>query len=380
MASPPPDPSWEGANANGSGTGDSQGLDVSTSGPPPTIDIRITPPPPPEEQQQDVEQGATAAPMPAPAVTAAAAVGADATRSPAANSGAGAGAAHAGASVAMPQSATSAAAPSSPPAAAPPAQEPVARISFFTYYFRHADGLDVLMVFLGILGGIVSGALIPFFQWLFGRMLDSLNTGADIVEAVSAVAIQFAYMAALAFVVGHLQVWAWSVYGERQVARIRGLYVQALLRQDIGWYDRQTRGQMATIATELTAALQDGMGRKNGDVIEYGAQFFGGFVIAFIQSWRITLVLIAALPAIVIATAVMASLAGRAKKKESLAYAAAGAKAYETLASIRTVQALRLQDKVKAAYDRLLREAEKMGYSKAKDNAVGVGLLGACSA
>jgi ATP-binding cassette, subfamily B (MDR/TAP), member 1 len=136
---------------------------------------------------------------------------------------------------------------------------------------------------------------------------------------------------------------------------------------------------MATIVTELTTALQDGMGRKNGDVLEYMAQFIGGFVIAFMQSWRLTLVLMAAIPAIVVATALMATLAMRAKKKESVAYAAAGAKAYETLASIRTVQALRLQDKVKAAYDRLLREAERMGYSKARDNALGVGLLGACA-
>lgn len=133
---------------------------------------------------------------------------------------------------------------------------------------------------------------------------------------------------------------------------------------------------MAGLATELTTTLQDGLGRKNGDTIEYAAQFVGGFVIAFMQSWRLTLVLIAAIPVIVIATATLALLAGRAKKKESLAYAAAGAKAYETLAAIRTVQALRLQDKVKAAYYRLLREAEKMGYSKAWDNAFGVGLLG----
>lgn len=133
---------------------------------------------------------------------------------------------------------------------------------------------------------------------------------------------------------------------------------------------------MAGLATELTNALQDGMGRKNGDTIEYAAQFVGGFVIAFMQSWRLTLVLIAAIPAIVVATAAMASLAGRAKRKESIAYAAAGAKAYEALAAIRTVQALRLQDRAKAAYGRLLGEAEKMGFSKARDNALGVGLLG----
>lgn len=322
----------------GSGSEDNDGLDISASGPPATVTISLTPPPPEMPASAAVPEGVDAATAPQSAVSAT---------------------------------------PTTPSTPAAPTAEPVPSLSFFAFYFRHADALDLLMMFIGVVGGLVTGALIPFFQWLFGRMLDSLNTGEDIVEAVSTVAIQFAYMAVVAFVMGHLQVWGWSVYGERQVARIRGLYVKALLRQDISWYDRQTRGQMAAITTELTNSLQDGLGRKNGDIIEYLAQFVGGFVIAFMQSWRLTLVLMAAIPAVIVAAAVMASLAGRAKKKESLAYAAAGAQAYETLAAIRTVQALRLQPRVKAAYDRLLREAEKMGYSKARDNALGVGLLGA---
>ncbi len=97
---------------------------------------------------------------------------------------------------------------------------------------------------------------------------------------------------------------------------------------------------------------------------------------AFIQSWKLTLVLLCAIPAVIAATAVMATLANRAQKKGSSAYAAAGSKAHESLAAIRTVQALRLQDKVKKAYDSLLGEAEKMGYAKARDSGIGVGVLG----
>jgi len=228
---------------------------------------------------------------------------------------------------------------------------------------RFADKWDLIFMVVGTVGGIVTGALIPFFQYLFGRILDSLNSSENIVEAVSEVALQFVYMAAVAFVAATLQDFAWGVNGERQTARIRGEYVKALLRQDISWYDTQTRGETATIVSELTASLGDGLGRKNGDVAEYVCQFVGGFVIAFMQSWRLTLVLLCAIPAVI---AVMATMATRAQKKGALAYAAAGSNAHESLAAIRTVQALRLQDKVKAAYDRLLGEAENMGCEKAR--------------
>lgn len=126
------------------------------------------------------------------------------------------------AAVATPASSSSA---SSSAAATVVAAEPAPRISFSSYYLRYATAFDVLMMLTGTIGGLVTGALIPTFQWLFGRMMDSLNSGANMTEAVSDVAIIFAYMSVVAFVFGHLQVWAWSVYGERQVARIRGLYV-----------------------------------------------------------------------------------------------------------------------------------------------------------
>jgi hypothetical protein len=54
-----------------------------------------------------------------------------------------------------------------------------------------------------------------------------------------------------------------------------------------------------------------------------------------------------------------------------------GSKAHESLSAIRTVQAMRLEGKVIDQYTVLLRAAELMGYSKARDNGLGIGILGA---
>lgn len=47
--------------------------------------------------------------------------------------------------------------------------------------------------------------------------------------------------------------------------------------------------------------IQDGLGRKVGDLTQYIAQFIGSFVVAFYLSWKLTVVLIASIPAIGIA-------------------------------------------------------------------------------
>ena len=49
--------------------------------------------------------------------------------------------------------------------------------------FRFASPVDVLLVVLGLLGGLCSGAAMPLFSVLFGNALDALNTTDDIVGA-----------------------------------------------------------------------------------------------------------------------------------------------------------------------------------------------------
>jgi ABC-type multidrug transport system fused ATPase/permease subunit len=49
---------------------------------------------------------------------------------------------------------------------------------------------------------------------------------------------------------------------------------------------------------EICGKIQDGMGRKVGDSIQYITQIIGSFAVAFYLSWRLTVVLIAAFPII----------------------------------------------------------------------------------
>ncbi len=40
-----------------------------------------------------------------------------------------------------------------------------------------AEPLDYALMFVGTVGGLITGLSLPFFNVLFGRMLDALNTG-----------------------------------------------------------------------------------------------------------------------------------------------------------------------------------------------------------
>lgn len=53
------------------------------------------------------------------------------------------------------------------------------------------------------------------------------------------------------------------VTGERQAARIRGLYLKTILRQDITFFDRETNtGEVVGRMSGDTVLIQDAMGEK----------------------------------------------------------------------------------------------------------------------
>lgn len=59
------------------------------------------------------------------------------------------------------------------------------------------------------------------------------------------------------------EVSCWMVSGERQSARIRGLYLENILRQDITFFDTETStGEVVGRMSRDTILIQDAIGEK----------------------------------------------------------------------------------------------------------------------
>lgn len=134
------------------------------------------------------------------------------------------------------------------------------------------------------------------------------------------------------------EVTCWIVTGERQSARIRGLYLKTILRQDITFFDTETTtGEVIGRMSGDTVLIQDALGEKVGKFIQLISTFVGGFAIAFIRGWHLALVLLACIPALVISGAIMALLMMKMSSRAQMAYAEAGNVVEQTVGAIRTV-------------------------------------------
>jgi ATP-binding cassette subfamily B (MDR/TAP) protein 1 len=63
-------------------------------------------------------------------------------------------------------------------------------------------------------------------------------------------------------------------------------YVRAILKQEIGWFDTCGAGELSTKVAELCGKVQDGLGRKVGDLIQYVTQVVASFVVGLYLCWR----------------------------------------------------------------------------------------------
>jgi hypothetical protein len=73
--------------------------------------------------------------------------------------------------------------------------------------FKYAECRDYVYMIVGALTACVTGASIPFFNVLFGKIIDRLNGDANSFQkGVNEVALVFAIMAGIDFFTGFLQV------------------------------------------------------------------------------------------------------------------------------------------------------------------------------
>ncbi|XP_067932472.1 ATP-dependent translocase ABCB1-like [Watersipora subatra] len=270
------------------------------------------------------------------------------------------------------------------------------RVSFFRL-FRFSDKLDVLLMVTGTLVMVLLGLLVPGNLFYFGNLMtnfvlfetsESANstnlTGCaaenaaqklqepsgglmpeenlrGVLDSYIKILVGFGVFAFLAAYTG-ITFWTWT--GERQIRRIRNAYFQAIMQQSIAWFDVHNAGELNTRMVEDMQRLSEGFGDKMATSVQWISTFIGGYALAFIVGWKLTLVLLTACPLIVIVFAAASRFMMRMVRQELTAYAKAGSVAEETFSSIRTVAAFGGEKKAEDLYNGHLKNALVKGVRK----------------
>ncbi|CAK9201386.1 unnamed protein product [Sphagnum troendelagicum] len=253
-----------------------------------------------------------------------------------------------------------------------------AQVAPYFKLFSFADPLDYLLMILGTIGSIGNGMTLPIMTLILGGLInafgDNQNDNQQVIHAVSKMSLKYVYLGIGAAVASYAEVTFWVITGERQAARIRSKYLKAILRQDVTFFDKETStGEVVGRMAGDTVLIQDAIGEKVGTFQQYVTTFVGGFVVGFIKQWKLTLVIVAVMPLLVVAITIVSKKLSRFAGRGQEHYAAAGNTVQQVLGSMRTVAAYTGEAKAVQEYDKALGKSEVAGIKAGLATGVGMG-------
>ena len=118
--------------------------------------------------------------------------------------------------------------------------------------------------------------------------------------------------------------------------------------------------------------VKEGMSDKVGTLVQMGAMFVAGFAVAFSYNWKMTLVILATVPLLIIAGGAVSYIMTAMTTQSLSAYAAANAVAEEAFNAMRTVVAFGLEDKTNDRFGVSL--AAALAHGERKGVVTGLGM------
>ncbi|KAF7881009.1 uncharacterized protein EAF02_006900 [Botrytis sinoallii] len=246
--------------------------------------------------------------------------------------------------------------------------------------YRFSTTNDIIIMSISAICSIAAGAALPLMTVIFGQLAGTFadyfagqSTRADFDHTINHMVLYFIYLAIAEFTTIYISTVGFIYVGEHISGKIRAQYLAACLRMNIGFYDKLGSGEITTRITADTNLVQDGISEKVGLTINALATFFTAFVIGFIKSWKLTLILTSTVAAITVIMGGGSRWIVKYSKQSLGSYATGGSIAEEVISSIRKCHAFGTQDKLARQYDKHLAEAEKYGYKTKFSLAIMVG-------
>jgi ATP-binding cassette subfamily B (MDR/TAP) protein 1 len=167
------------------------------------------------------------------------------------------------------------------------------------------------------------------------------------------------------FFTSWISVVGFSYTGERITQQIRELYLRAIFRQNIAFFDFLGSGEVTTRISSDMNLVQDGIGQKIGLFVSGISAFVTAIIIGFVRSWKLSLIMLSVTVALVLLMGVNGTFM---KKNQTISvdqYATAASLAEEVLASARNVAAYGTQKRLEQKYKTLMNKASQYDF-KAK--------------
>ncbi|XP_056323764.1 bile salt export pump [Danio aesculapii] len=228
-------------------------------------------------------------------------------------------------------------------------------------------------MFFGSIGAAVNGGVNPVYSLLFSQILATFSMPDPVEQRreINGICLFFVVVGLVSFFTQMLQGYAFSKSGELLTRRLRRLGFQAMLGQEVGWFDdrRNSPGALTTRLATDASQVQGATGSQIGMIVNSLTNIGVAIIISFYFSWKLTLVILCFLPFLALSGGFQAKMLTGFAKQDKEAMETAGQISGEALNNIRTIAGLgkernfveMFETQLEAPYQAALKKANVYG-------------------
>ncbi|XP_059638896.1 ABC transporter B family member 15-like [Cornus florida] len=246
---------------------------------------------------------------------------------------------------------------------------------------KHSDWIDMLLMVLGTIGCVSDGMCMPAVLLVLSHLMNGYAAASSLtLEDIDKYALVLLYVAVCVGCSAFLEGFCWARTAERQTSRVRTKYLQAVLRQDVGFFDSVhgaslTSRVVSSISTDMLT-IQGVLSEKIPNFIMNVAMFITALVAALYLCWRLAIIAIPALSMLIIPGVVYWKLLSGVGEKVQEAYAVAGGVVEQALSLIRTVYSYVGEERTVKSYSNALEPTLKLGIKQGLMKGMAMGSVG----
>jgi ABC transporter fused permease/ATP-binding protein len=217
--------------------------------------------------------------------------------------------------------------------------------------------------------GALAGLLYP--QGI-GRLIDDSLSGRSSGE-INTIALLMLLAAFVQAGSTALRAMLFSVAGERAVTRLRERFFSAILDQEVAFFDERRTGELTSRLSSDASILQSAVSANISMVLRNIATAIGALFFLFYTSPRLTLVMLAVVPAVAIGAVLYGRSIRKLSKESQDALAKSNEVAEETISSLRTVRSFVGEKAEEGRYNTAVQAAYQLAVKRTYAGSLFVG-------
>ncbi|MFT3841868.1 MAG: ABC transporter transmembrane domain-containing protein [Myxococcaceae bacterium] len=204
-------------------------------------------------------------------------------------------------------------------------------------------------------------------------LIKAIESGSQ--EQINQVA---ALMGGVAFVLGFSVAFRFTLFsntGERVVAKLRSKLFEALMSQEIAFFDGQKTGELSSRLASDTTVLQNTVSASISMVLRNLTAAVGGVVVLIWMSPRLTVLMMSIVPPVALGAVAYARRVRKLSREVQDSLAKSSEVAVESLSGIRTVRSFAAERSDIARYVKAVDESLQLAYRRTRLTSTFIGVV-----